>query len=231
MDEAAIEYYSDIFNDIKVLIPTNKVLFNEPFKNVQVLSSKNRIEMPNIEAEEGGCYFVTKQNTNNVIKDLDFNLNSLSILVDFKSYGNGGCLLDIDGDKDLRLIVEKKRISILWQGKKESELAIDEDAIMGIDDIRLVVSFIQYQDRRSICLSMYEKTAERGWIKKEVRLDTKIPAECVRKALVKIGDSRVYVKRVAITQVPILESQLLPSSNTNRMYETAIVYLDADSCL
>lgn len=230
VDKTVDDYYLDIYGDIKVLIAPDKLFFNEPFKNVQTLSSKNRIEKPFVEAKKGGNYFVTNDKSN-IIKDIDFHLSSLNLLIDFLSYGDAGHLINLIGDKTMSLSVEKSKIVLLWQGKKEVELVLDDDVVMDKDDMRLMVSFYQYQDKRYVRMLMFEKTAKRGWVKKETKKDTNIPVGWIRKATVRIGDNQVPIKRLAITQFPMPESVFLPSSNTNRIYDSAVVYIDADTAL
>ena len=78
-------------------------------------------------------------------------------------------------------------------------------------------------------LLMFEKTAGRGWIKKTIRKETDIPSGRIKNAIVSIGDSDVPVKRIVVSQSPLPESVSMPSSNLNKVYDAAIVYVDADT--
>ena len=78
-------------------------------------------------------------------------------------------------------------------------------------------------------MTMFEKTIERGWIKKEVMRSLNIPSEWMRNVKVRLGDSSVPVKRLAISPSPLSEAVFMPSSNTNSIRSSAVVYVDADS--
>lgn len=151
------------------------------------------------------------------------------MLIDFRSIGTGGCLIALDGDKSLRVYVGLNSVTFLWQGETKTELLLDEDVEMDKDDLRMIVSFSQFGENSYIQMSMFEKTVHRGWIKKEIRKEIQIPSTWIKDVKVRIGDNQVSVKRGVITQTPMPESVFMPSSDTNRIYESAIVYLDADS--
>lgn len=222
--------YPDIYDNIRVLIEKDRLLFQEPFSNVQTLCSKNRIWKKNIESVEGHCYFANTGN-NNVLKNIDCHLGGLQLLIDFRSNGNDGSLVNIDGDKSLNLTIEGKSLFLYWNGEKEAELVLDDDAVLNAADLRLVVAFSQFQEKRYVSMLMFEKTANRGWIKKEIIQETDLSSTCMQKAAIKIGNTNVLVKRLAISHTPMPESVFLPSSNTNRIYDSAFVYVDADSCM
>lgn len=229
IDKSVSYYYPDIFNDIKVLNAPDRLMFNEPFNNVQVLSPKNKVEKLNIETIKEGKYFVSnQQNVNSVIIE-DLHLSSLQFLVDYRSTGKGGRIIELDGDNSLSVNLERSSIVLYWNGKKEVGLLLDDDVVMDKDDIRLVVSFSQYGTDRYVQLLMFEKTATRGWIKKAIRQETKIVTGEIKNLSVFMGDDKVLVKRLIITQSPLPESVFLPSSNTNRVYDSALVYVDADA--
>ena len=229
VDKSVTYYYPDIFSDIKILIAKDRLLFREPYRNVQTLSPKNFIENLNTGVVKEGCYFISSKKEDNFIRNVNYYLNSLQILVDFRCNGGGGKLVEFDGDNNLLLQMNSSSISLLWQGGEKVELMLDKDVVLDKDDIRLIVAFTQQQNKLNVSMIVYEKTANRGWIKKEVRKETDIPIIMLQKASVKIGDVAIPVKRLAISQTPIPESVFLPSSNTNRIYDAAIVYIDADT--
>ena len=229
VDDAVSYYYSDIFSDIKVLNAPDRLMFNEPFRNAQVLSSKNTIDNLNVKRAVDGSYFIKNQRDANIIKEASFHTCSLQILVDFKSTNHGGKLIELNGDKSISVEVGQSSVSFYWQGTKKTELILDEDVVMDKDDLRLIASFTQFGTKRYLQLLMFEKTANRGWIKKAIREETDIPLGWIKNTTVRIGDSQVFVKRVVVTQSPLPESVYMPSSNLNKVYDAAIVYVDADT--
>lgn len=229
VDDAVSYYYSDIFSDIKVLNADGRLMFNEPFKNVQSLCSKNQVDNLNIGSIDGVKYFSKNRQDANILKGEAFHTSSLQMLVDFKCTDNGGKLIELNGDKSICVEVGKNTVSLYWQGTKKTELLLDEDVTMNKDDLRMIVSFSQYADKTCIQLLMFEKTTGRGWIKKTIRKETDISSEWIKNATVRIGDSEVVVKRVVVTQSPLPESVYMPSSNLNKVYDAAIVYVDADT--
>lgn len=210
VDPAVAYYYSDIFNDIKVLVENDKALFHEPFQNVQTLVSKNKLL------------------SNDIIKIIDCPLNSLNMLLDFKATGVGNVVC-ISGDKQMTVAIANKSVILAWLGKEKLRLALDEDAVLDRDNLRLIVSFCQKGQTLSVSMLMYEKTTRRGWIKKEVRKDTDIPITLIRGANLKVGDWTVVVKRIALSSTPMPESVFLPSSNTNCIYAPSFVYVDVEA--
>lgn len=68
VDKYALYYYPNIFDDIKILIPNNRVFFYEPLHNIQTLNNKNKIKNANIESKDGRKYFISSLPTQNVIK-------------------------------------------------------------------------------------------------------------------------------------------------------------------
>lgn len=231
VDETISYYYPNIFDCIKVLIAKDRRIFREPFRNVQTLCSKNQVDFLNVNDIDGERYFIPIQKKENTIKEICVHTSSLQMLVDFRSMGENGNIMGVNGDNDLRVSINHSTITINWQGKMEAELALDNDVVLNKDDLRLIISFYQYKKKRYISMLIYEKTVDRGWIKKEVRQETTIPATRLNNVIVKIGDGTVPVKRLAITQSPIPESVFLPSSNTNCIYDSAVVYVDADSSI
>lgn len=229
--EEVTYYYPNIYSDIKVLIGKNKLMFHEPFGNVQALSTKNLVEKLNVKEIDGYRYFLGTKRNVNVVKNIDVSLSSLHLLVDFRSMDQGGELLRLDSEKNMRLVVEKSSIVLYWNGNKEAVLQLDDDAVLNKDDLRLILGFSQFERKRFVMMTMFEKTTERGWIKKEVMQATNIPSEWMQNVNVKIGDSSVPVKRLAILQSPLPEAVFMPSSNTNIIYSSAGVYVDVDSCL
>ena len=229
VDESVSYYYPDIFNDIKVLNAPGRLMFNEPFKNVQALSPKNQVDELAIGTIDEGKYFVANQKCANTIKVGDLHLSSLQLLVDFKCNNKKGRVIDIVGDNNLKIAVEQSSIVLYWNGNKDVSLPLDNDAVMNKDDLRLIVSFTQYVDKRHVQLLMFEKTAKRGWIKKTIRQETAILIGKILNSSVFIGDDKVPVKRIVVTQTPFRESVFLPSSNTNSVYNSALIYVDADS--
>ena len=229
--EEVTYYYPNIYSDINVLIGKNKLMFHEPFRNVQALSTKNSVEALNVSEIEGHRYFIRAGKHTNVIKNIDVSLSSLQLLVDFRSMDQGGELLRLDSEKNMRLVVEKSSIVLYWNGNKEAVLQLDDDAVMNKDDLRLIVGFRQFERKRFVLMTMFEKTSERGWIKKEVMQAPNIPSEWMRNVVIKLGDSSVPVKRLAISQSLFPESVFMPSSNTNIIYSSAAVYVDVDTCI
>lgn len=228
VDSSIVHYYPDIFSDIKVLNAPDRLMYNEPFRNVQALSSKNKIDNLNVKRVLGDCYFVKNAQDANIIKEEAFHTSSLQMLVDFKSTGNGGKLIEINGDKSISVEVGQSSVSLYWQGTKKTELILDEDVVMNKDEQRMIVSFSQYADKVYVQLLMFEKTIGRGWIKKTIRQETDIPSGWIKNTIVSIGDSQIPVKRVVVTQSPLQESVYMPSSNLNKVYDAAIVYVDAE---
>lgn len=231
VDEAVQYYYSEILNDIKVLIAKDRLIFQSPFCNVQTLASKNYVEKMNVGTIGNKKYFVMNHKDGNTIKMGSVHTSSLQILLDFRCMGKSGGLIELDGDKKLEVSINQSSITLNWQGNKEAELMLDKDAVFNKDDLRLIVSFSEYQTKRYLSLLIFEKTIDRGWIKKEIRKETTIPATWLNKTTIKMGDGHVPVKRLAITHSPLPESVFLPSSNTNKIYDSAIVYVDADSSM
>lgn len=229
VDSSVSYYYPDIFDNIKVIIAPDKLMFNEPFQNVQTLASKNKVKNRNIGIMEGGQYFLHNHNKNNQIKIEEIFTGSLQLVVDFRSSAKYGNIIEIDGNRSLCAYLEHSSVNLSYEDNLIAELALDEDAVLNKDDLRLVVSFNQYEDKKYIEMQMFEKTIGRGWVKKEMRKETTIPFLWLNKATVRIGDENVPVKRLVVTQSPLPESVLLPSSNTNKIYDSAIVYVDADS--
>ena len=229
VDESVSYYYTDIFNDIRVLNAPGRLMFNEPFKNVQALSPKNKVDKLNIGTIEEERYFVSNQRYANTIKTGDLHLSSLQLLVDFRCNDKKGRVIEIDGDNHLRVAVEQSSIVLYWNGNKDVSLPLDDVVVMDKDDLRLIVSFTQYGNKRYDQLFMFEKTAKRGWIKKTIRQETAIPIGKILNSSILIGDDIVPVKRILVTQTPLPESVFLPSSNTNRVYDSALIYVDADS--
>ena len=214
-----------------MLIGKNKLMFHEPFRNVQALCTKNIVEAQNVSEIDGHRYFLGAGKNTNVIKNIDVSLSSLQLLIDFRSMDQGGELLMLNSDNNLRLVAEKSSIVLYWNGNKEAVLQLDDDAVMNKDDLRLIVGFSQFERRRYVLMTMFEKTSERGWIKKEEMLALNIPSGWMRNVKVKIGDSSVPVKRLVISQSPFPEAIFMPSSNTNIIYSSAVVYVDVDSCM
>lgn len=227
VDSTALYYYTDIFDDIKVLIAKDRLLFNEPFRNVQTLSSKNRIKNANIETINRQKYFDSSSSAQNIIELDKCNINSLSILADVN--GEGGQVLSVGNNKELILSIIDKSIALFWKNEKKAVLSLDKDAILNKDDIRLIVSFYQNNNKITSSILCYEKTYTRGWIKKEVRKDVDIPTMMISDAEVRFGDTNMKIKRLAISNTPMPESVYMPYSNTNRVYDFAFIYVDADS--
>ena len=224
-------YYPNIYSDIKVLIGKNQLMFHEPFRNVQTLSTKNVVEAQNVSEIEGHRYFIGAGKSTNIIKNIDVGLSSLQLLVDFRCMDQGGELLRFDGEKNMRLVIEKSSIVLYWNGNKEAVLLLDDDAVMNKDDLRLIVGFRQFERKRFVLMTMFENTSERGWIKKEVMQAPNIPSEWMRNVEVKLGDSSVPVKRLALSQSQFPESVFMPSSNTNLIHSSSVVYVDADTSM
>lgn len=231
VEDQFISYYENIYDEIKVLISKDKLLFRKPFRNVQTLISKSSVENLNTTKIGDENYFVSKIGSENFIKDIDLHLNNLQLLVDFRSSNKKGCLVEIAGDKSMRLEFKNSSIAITWQDKQIAELALDNDADFNKDDIRLIVSFSQYKKKQYVSMIMYENTLSRGWIKKEIRQEINIPVTWKNKNIVKIGDKSNFVKRMVITQSPLPESIFMPYSNLNKIYDSAIIYVDSDACI
>lgn len=229
VDEPMSYYYPNIFEDIKVLNTANRLMFNEPFRNVQTLASKNQIENLNIGLIEGSNYFVKTHPKDNTLKVKDLHLCSLQLLVDFKCDGNGGKIIEINGEDTLSVNVEQSSLVLYWQGRKVEELVLDNDMVMNKDNLRFILSFSRYEGSRYVQMLMYEKTENRGWIKKTITGENDIPKEKIENAIIKIGDRQLSVKRVVLTHSPFPESVFLPSSNINRVYDSSVVFVDADS--
>ncbi len=229
VDKTVSYYYPDIFSDIKVLIAPDRLLFNEPFSNVQTLSPKNKVKALNVSLIDEGKYFIRNRQYENIIKAEELHLGNLQLLIDFKCVGDGGNLIEIEGNKGFVVNCKQKKITLLWRGKMVSELLLDDNAVMNKDDQRLIIAISQYGDKRFVQMLLFEKTIDSGWIKKETRIETRVPATCIKKATIKIGDNNMPVKRIIVTQSTIPESVYLPLSNTNKIYDAAIVYVDADS--
>lgn len=231
VDQSVSYYYPGIFNDIKVLIAKDKLLFNEPYCNVQTLSNKNAVQSVQHEKINNSSYFVSTLEKNNIIKGVNCGLGSLNVLLDFQCKENRGELVSIKDINTLVISLVNRSLCLLWNGQKKTELAFDENTVLNQDDIRLILSISQYGQKVTVSMLCYEKTRSRGWIKKEVRQDVNIPALYMKNADVRIGDAGVAVKRLAVTNSPLPESVFLPYSNTNRIYDGSIVYVDADSAM
>lgn len=231
VEESVANFYPDILNDIKVMNAPGMLLFNEPLRNVQALSSKNNVENLNVGEIDGHRYFVGTGKNTNVIKNVDLALSSLQLLIDFRSMEHGGVLLRLGSEKKMSLIIEKSSIVLFWNGNKEAVLSLDNDAVMNKDDLRLMVGFNQNEERRFVSMMMFEKTSERGWLKKEMRQTTIIPSEWMRNVAVRLGDNSVPIKRLAMLQSPLPESVFMPSSNTNIIHSSSVVYVDADTSI
>ncbi len=229
VDEAYSYLYPSIYNNIKVLIPSGMLLFHEPFVNVQSLASKNKIENLHKETINQESYFYSTQQKDNIIKDIDVCLSNLNILIDFKSFGSGGRLIDIDENFKVTLDKDNRKIKIWSKENSIAELVLEEKSEMRKDDIRLVVCFNQNHPKKIINMVMFENTGNRGWLKKRIKKEVIIPTEWIRESTIRIGDVKLPVKRIAITHSPIPESVVLPSSNTNQIYGSAVVYVDADT--
>ena len=81
-----------------------------------------------------------------------------------------------------------------------------------------------------VSMTIFEKTKERGWIKKEVHKEINdISITEHKQADIKIGDKGLIVKRTVLSNNPLPQSVLLPYSNLNRIYDAAFVYIDADA--
>lgn len=229
--EEVTYYYPNIYSDIKVLIGKDKLMFHEPFRNVQALSTKNIVEAQNVSEIDGHRYFLGAGKSTNAIKHIDVSLSNLQLLVDFRSMDQGGELVRLDGEKNMRLVIEKSSIVLYWNGNKEAVLLLDDDAVMNKDDLRLIVGFRQFERKRFVLMTMFEKTRERGWIKKEVMRAPIISPEWMRNVEVRMGDSSVPVKRLALSQSQFPESVFMPSSNTNLIHSSSVVYVDADTSM
>lgn len=77
IDEAVSYYYTSIYDEIRVLTAPDRLLFNEPFRNVQTLASKNTIDNVNICNLEDTKYFVTKRKNANICKVDSLHTSSL----------------------------------------------------------------------------------------------------------------------------------------------------------
>ncbi len=223
--------YPDIFNDIKVLIEKDRPLFHEPFKNVQTLVSKNKVLSIHKECLYDNDYFVSVNNNSNVVKGVCLGLASLNILADIRCRERGGDIINVIGKNHMSVSLLNRCISLSWNGEKKAELLLDEDAAMSQDDLRLILSLVQKKQKLTVSLLCFEKTKTRGWIRKELREDTDIPVLTMDDASVKIGDSSMAIKRVAVSHTPMPESVILPYSNTNCIYDGSIIYVDADSSI
>lgn len=229
VDDAVSCYYPDIFNDIKVLIDKDKLLFHEPFKNVQTLYSKNVIRTENKTRIGDGDYFVSSSSKKNIINAISCGLSSLNVLVDFRCEEERGNIVSVVANDDLTISVVNKSLCVFWKEQKKAELVLDQDVVMNQDDLRLIFSCANSDGKLVVSLLCYEKTTSRGWIKKEVRQETDIPVLAMKTANVRIGDNSVAIKRLAISNIPMPESVYLPYSNTNGIYDGSVVYVDADS--
>jgi hypothetical protein len=212
IDSTISYHYPDIYNDIRVLIAKDRPLFHEPFRNVQTLASKNKV-------------------SDGLIKKVDCRINSLNMLIDFKSSGENGDILSISGDKKMTVTLENQSVNLIWQGVTKAKLLLDKDAVLDKDESRLIISCFQKGQVLTVSMLMYEKTHKRGWIKKEVRQETDIPATMITGAIVRIGDQTVKVRRIALSNTPMPESVFLPYSNLNRIYDSSLVYVDSDSAM
>lgn len=232
VEESVASYYPNVFENIKILVAKDMQFFHEPYKNVEALSSKGNIANARIESFDDNRYFVSTQKKNNTIKDISCQISNLGMLIDYKCFGEDGQIMEIDGDERYTLGIEKKKICLKLANKCIAELSLDDDAVLNQDDMRLIVLFSNKGDKRTVFLSCYEKTAWRGWIKKVVRQDLdKSVCQKFKKVDLRIGDADVPIKRFVITNNSLPESVFLPYSNTNRIYDSALVYFDADSYL
>lgn len=223
-------YYSNIYDDIKVLIAKDKLMFHEPFHNVQTLTSKNKIKNPKIVLEGGEYYFKTSDNNSNIIENINCPICNLNILADVK--GENGQIINIgDGEHNLRLFFTNGKIVISLNDKQIMELPLDKEVNLNADISRLIVSFSQYNHVIYAQMIYYEKTIARGWIKKELRQEVDINAYNILKGKVNIGGKGLSIKRLALCETPLPESVFLPYSNTNEIYNFSYLYIDADSIL
>lgn len=229
VDKSILYYYPEIYNDIKVLIAKDRLIFHEPLKNVQTLNSKGVIYHAQVESEDEGQYFVSTQKRSNIIKDITCQMSSLQMLADFKCSAEKGQIVVFEGRNKLIVSLENKALILKMDEKLLAELTMDDDALFNKDDLRLIVSFSQSGMKRFVSLLCYEKTKQRGWIKKEIKKELVVPYSVMNKTKVRIGDAGILVKRIALSNTPLPESVFLPYSNTNRIYDGSIVYVDADS--
>lgn len=227
VDSAISYYYPDILNDIKVLIANDRVLFNEPLNNVQTLNCKGPIKNAKVVTSGKGKYFSSVNVASGAFERSSCHLNNLSILADIN--GEEGRILNIGDKSQLSLSLTGKKVSLYLQGEKKMELPLDTDAVMGKDDMRLIISFYQYGNEHAVRMLCYEKTTNRGWIKKEIRRKVELNSSTIKNAKVILGGDKLLVKRLALSYNPISESVTLPQSNTNHIYDSAIMYVDADS--
>ena len=196
---------------------------------MQTLACKNLIQSVRKEQMGDTEYFISASPKVNLIKNVNLGVGSLNVLVDFRCKSKNGDIVGVQGDKDVSIAIENTSLVLYWDGRKEVELLLDNDAVMDKDDLRLVLSCAQYGNKMSVTLLCYEKTKTRGWIKKEIRQETDIPVYVFKDANIRIGDANVAVKRLSISNSPMPESVYMPSSNTYRIYDGSIVYVDADS--
>lgn len=231
VDESVSYHYPSIFKDIRVMIDKDRLFFREPFKNVQSLNTKNSIANVCIEGENGKQYFVSKQKKCNVLKDISCQTNSLQLLIDFKCLGETGQILSLGDKRGIMLDVINKCLRLRIGNEIVDELRLDDDAILDLDDMRLIVSFNHYRGKGYLSMLCYEKTIKRGWIKKEVRREIAIPPKNMQDVDLVLGDVNVFVKRMACTNVPLTESVFLPYSNINEIYASSYIYVDADSVI
>lgn len=229
VDDEVSYSYSDIYDHINVYIEQGKLLFHEPFKNVQTLSSKNKVSEVMLTHSNDGAYFSTTHEKENILKDVDFKLASLQILIDFRMTGNNGNLLSLTGKGDFGVDINKTSVSLSILGETV-KLEFDKDVVHGEDDMRLITSFIKKNGSMLVSMTIFEKTKERGWIKKEVHKEINdISITEHKQADIKIGDKGLIVKRTVLSNNPLPQSVLLPYSNLNRIYDAAFVYIDADA--
>lgn len=125
--------------------------------------------------------------------------------------------------------IEDNCILLYWLSEKRVELTLDSDAIMNKDDIRLIVTFYKYDNKATASILCYEKTSARGWIRKEVRKEIDFQSLMIDDGDIKLGDVNMKIKRLAISDTHMPESVFMPYSNTNGIYDSAFIYVDADS--
>ncbi len=229
VDDEVSHYYQNIFENIKVLISPDKVFFHEPLKNVQTLASKNNVYKVQLRTINDSKYFVneTKENSN-IIESINCDLTSICILSDFLCYKSGN-ILSINGERGFTVGILDRMLYFCWQGEKKAELKLDDDVILDKEDIRLIVSVYSYLGKEFVLINCFVKTLERGWIKKVISKTVDLPITSFDKADVKVGDTFIPIKRIAISNTPMPESVYLPYSNTNNLYKTSYIYIDADS--
>jgi len=223
--------YSQILDDIKILLGKDRLLFHVPFKNIQTLVSKNKVENLYLDRNSDGCYFSSLRQKCNVVRNVEVNLSGLQMLVDFRLKGNSGKIIDLTGDKSMAIKVSHSHVSLFYQNEEIVNLELDKDVVFGDEDMRLIVSFTQSQNNSHVSLMAFEKTLDRGWIKKMSIKNINVSKRVIRNASINIGDLGILVKRLVMSYSPLPESVFMPYSNINRIYDSAFVFVDADSCM